>query len=179
MFWGVDLRMLRVIRLFRLLRILKLVRYSKAQDTLQRVMILKKPELVVTFSIGFVLLIFSSSAMYILENAAQPEKFSSIPATMWWAIATLTTIGYGDMYPMTEFGKFMGSIIAIIGVGLFALPAAIIASGLNELGLINNQTEQLKASQSKDKCIFCNGGSSLAENPKNIHSSLHETKKVG
>lgn len=70
--------------------------------------------------------------MYYVENKAQPENFSSIPETMWWGIATLTTVGYGDMYPVTGLGHFLGGIIAIIGIGLFALPAGILASGFSE-----------------------------------------------
>lgn len=70
--------------------------------------------------------------MYYIENEAQPENFSSIPETMWWGIATLTTVGYGDIYPITPLGQFMGGVIAIIGIGLFALPTGILASGFSE-----------------------------------------------
>ena len=70
--------------------------------------------------------------MYYIENQAQPEGFSSIPAAMWWGVATLTTVGYGDIYPITPLGKFLGSIIAMLGIGMFALPAGILASGFAE-----------------------------------------------
>ncbi len=80
----------------------------------------------------FCLLLLTSTVMYYVENKAQPENFSSIPSTMWWGIATLTTVGYGDVYPVTGLGQFLGGIIAIIGVGLFALPTGILASGFSE-----------------------------------------------
>ncbi len=70
--------------------------------------------------------------MYHFENAAQPEAFSSIPAAMWWGVATLTTVGYGDIYPITPIGKIIGAIIAILGIGMFALPAGILGSGFVE-----------------------------------------------
>ena len=70
--------------------------------------------------------------MYFIENEAQPEVFSSIPAAMWWGVATLTTVGYGDIYPVTPIGKILGSIIAMLGIGMFALPAGILASGFEE-----------------------------------------------
>ena len=131
-FFALDLLILRAVRLFRLIRLFKLARYSLAVRTLVRIIQYKAPELTVAFSFGLTLLVVSSSLMYYVEHAAQPEKFSSIPATMWWATATLTTVGYGDVYPITSLGKFLGAVIAISGVGLFALPAGIIASGLPE-----------------------------------------------
>ena len=79
------------------------------------------------------MLILSSSIIYLAEHKAQPDKFSSIPAAMWWGVATLTTVGYGDVYPITALGKFFGSTIALLGVGIVALPAGIIASGFNEI----------------------------------------------
>jgi voltage-gated potassium channel len=76
--------------------------------------------------------LFASSFIYILENEAQPDKFPSIPAAMWWGIATLTTVGYGDVYPVTPLGKLLAGLIAFLGVGIFALPAGILASGFAE-----------------------------------------------
>jgi len=96
------------------------------------VFIIKKEELVITLMSVAVLLILSSSLMYFVENDVQPNAFSSIPATMWWAIATLTTVGYGDIYPVTPLGKILGAIIALLGIGLFALPAGILSSGFAE-----------------------------------------------
>lgn len=127
-----DLRFVRVVRLFRLLRSLKLARYSHALHTLGRVARAKKEELAITAFLGLVLLILASSLMYYVEEEAQPTVFSSIPAAMWWAIVTLTTVGYGDIYPITPLGRALASGLAILGIGLFALPAGIMASGFAE-----------------------------------------------
>lgn len=127
-FIAVDARSLRVLRLFRLMRIFKLGRYSMAFQMIVRVVKNRKEELMITFTMVVVLLILSSSLMYYIENEAQPDVFTSIPATMWWGVATLTTVGYGDVYPITPLGKLLGAFIAILGIGVFALPAGIIAS---------------------------------------------------
>ncbi len=86
-------------------------------------------DLTVSFFALFILLILASSLMYFVEHEAQPEVFSSIPSAMWWGVITLTTVGYGDVYPVTALGRFIGAIIAILGIGMFALPAGILASG--------------------------------------------------
>ena len=130
---AVDLRMLRAVRLFRIVRLLKLARYNMAIFVLVSVFRKKKPELIVSMLLGFVLMIFSASLMFFVEHEAQPDKFSSIPLTMWWAVSTLTTIGYGDVFPVTSLGKFLGSVIAFLGVGLFALPTAVLATGFSEI----------------------------------------------
>ena len=77
-----------------------------------------------------IMILLASSIMYFAENAAQPDKFPNIPATLWWAVATLTTVGYGDVYPVTVLGKLLGSIISITGIGLIAMPSGIISMGL-------------------------------------------------
>ncbi|MFQ5754431.1 MAG: ion transporter, partial [bacterium] len=124
-----DLRFLRALRLFRLFRMFKLARYSESMQTLGYVFREKKEELIITIFAVLLLLVFTSSLMYFIENQGQPDAFSSIPAAMWWGVATLTTVGYGDIYPLTPIGKLLGAMIAILGVGLFALPAGILASG--------------------------------------------------
>jgi voltage-gated potassium channel len=80
----------------------------------------------------FGLLLICATGLYYVENEAQPEKFSSIPSAMWWAVSTLTTVGYGDMTPITSLGKILGSISAIFGIGFFALPAALLATGFSD-----------------------------------------------
>lgn len=125
----IDGRSLRMLRLFRVLRIFKLGRYSTAFNLIVKVVTKRKEELIITLTIVLVMLILASSMMYYLENEAQPNNFSSIPKTMWWGVATLTTVGYGDVYPITPIGKVLGAFIAILGVGIFALPAGIIAAG--------------------------------------------------
>jgi len=127
-----DPRFLRALRLFRLFRLFKMGRYSESLQTLGNVLKSKKEEIVVTFFVISLMLVFASSTIYYVEHDAQPEAFSSIPAAMWWGVATLTTVGYGDVYPITPIGKFLGAVIALLGIGMFALPAGILASGFAE-----------------------------------------------
>jgi len=129
---GADLRFLRVLRFFRLFRVLKLGRYSPAVHTLAEVFHEQRADLVVAMGAAGILLVVSSSALYLVEHDAQPEKFASIPDAMWWAIITLTTIGYGDVYPVTALGKVFGGITALLGVGIVALPTAILGAGFIE-----------------------------------------------
>ena len=124
-----DGRVLRLLRLFRIIRIFKMGRYSTAFNMITKVVSKRREELLVTLTIVLVMLILASSFMYYVENEAQPDAFRSIPETMWWGVATLTTVGYGDVYPVTPLGKVLGAFIAILGVGIFALPAGILASG--------------------------------------------------
>jgi voltage-gated potassium channel len=120
---------LRFVRIFRLLRLLKLTRYSAALSLVGSVLYIERRPLGAAAIVMFVLLIFSSSFVYLVEREAQPEVFSSIPAAMWWGIATLTTVGYGDITPITPLGRFLGAIVTVLGVGMFAMPAGILASG--------------------------------------------------
>lgn len=128
----VDLRFLRALRLLRFLRLLKLTRYSESLQLFMRALRLKREELILTSIVGTILLLVSSSGMYFAERSAQPEVFSSIPAALWWGVITLTTVGYGDVTPVTPVGKAVGIVVAIIGIGIFALPASILASGFIE-----------------------------------------------
>src|SRR5699024_5399228 len=100
-FIGLDLRFIRVVRLFRLFRLLKMGRYSHSLTTLINVIRSKKEELFITLFAGLILLVMASSTMYLVEHQAQPDVFSSIPDAMWWGVVTLTTVGYGDVYPVT------------------------------------------------------------------------------
>jgi voltage-gated potassium channel len=131
-FFQVDLRFLRVLRLLRLFTLFKLTRYSSSLKLLSTVIKEKKEELIVTFLVIIILLVFSSGIIYFLENEKQPDAFSSIPAAMWWGVATMTTVGYGDIYPITAMGKLFGGFVAILGLGTFGLPAGIIAYGFIE-----------------------------------------------
>lgn len=131
-FVGLDLRFIRAVRLFRLFRVAKLGRYSVALRTFGRVLSAKKEELITAVFFLLLLLVLASSLMYFAENEAQPERFSSIPSAMWWGIATLTTVGYGDVYPVTGFGKFLASVVAILGIGMFALPTGILGAAFLE-----------------------------------------------
>ena len=127
-----DLRFLRALRLLRFLRLFKLARYSDSITLFVQVLRLKREELVITSVVGALILLMSSSLMYFAERGAQPEEFSSIPASLWWGVITLTTVGYGDVTPVTMGGQALGAVIAVTGIGLFALPASILASGFIE-----------------------------------------------
>ncbi|TAF67523.1 MAG: ion transporter [Cytophagales bacterium] len=120
---------LSIFTTFRLFRLLKLWRYSNALKTLGRIINSKKADLQIVFFTIVILLIISSSLMFYIEHDAQREAYSSIPQTMWWAIITLTTVGYGDVYPITPLGKSLGAFVALLGVCLIALPAGIISAG--------------------------------------------------
>jgi voltage-gated potassium channel len=131
----VDLRFLRAIRLLRIVRIFKLSRYNKAMNLMIHVLKKEREKIIMTAFMTVIMLILSASVMYHIENSVQPEQFSNILETIWWAVATLTTVGYGDVYPVTVAGKILGGVIAILGIGLVALPAGIISSGfVNAIG---------------------------------------------
>lgn len=127
--FGVDASFLRV---FRVARLAKLWRYSRTLRTFGQVIKNKREELGVTLLIMFLLLIIASTLLYYAERSVQPDAFSSIPAAMWWGVVTVTTVGYGDIYPITGMGKLMGALFAVIGIGMFALPTGILGSGFVE-----------------------------------------------
>ncbi len=129
LFFPVDLRVLRA---FRILRLLKLTRYSPALGMLLAVFEEEAGAFFAGFFILIVMLVLAASGAWLVEHQAQPDAFGSIPAAMWWAVATLTTVGYGDVTPVTAAGKVFGAVITILGIGMAALPAGILASGLND-----------------------------------------------
>jgi voltage-gated potassium channel len=130
--WLIDMRFLRILRAFRIFRLIKLVRYVRALAMIQQVLYKKREELVLCFVIMLTTLFFAASLMYVAEHDVQPDKFQSIPQAMWWSVATLTTVGYGDVYPITNLGRLLAGAISIIGVAIFALPAGIFAAGFSE-----------------------------------------------
>ena len=148
----VDGRMLRMLRLVRLFRIFKLARYSEALRTLGSIVRERRADLGITAMFGAMLLLGASSVMYAIEHEAQPEAFASIPAAMWWGCVTLTTVGYGDVYPVTPLGRVAGAAIQIIGVGLFALPAGILAGGF-----ASHLEERARAARAPRACPHCGG----------------------
>ena len=131
-FLAVDMRFLRALRMLRLLRIAKFGRYSETLALFARVMRHKKEELVITSLLMLILIILSASLMYFAEHEAQPDKFPDIPTTAWWAVVTLTTVGYGDVFPVTGLGKLFASCVAIFGIAMFALPAGILGASFSE-----------------------------------------------
>lgn len=130
--FATDLAIVRILRLFRIFRLFRISRYSHAFRLIQSVVREKKEELILSTMLVVFMLIIVSSVMYYVEHSAQPDKFSSIPATMWWGVTAMTTVGYGDIHPITPLGKLLGGITAIVGIGLFALPTGILVSGFNE-----------------------------------------------
>ena len=124
-----DLRFLRVVRM---LRLLKLTRYSPALGALLDVIQREAEALLAAFVMLLLMLVFSAGGIYLLESHIQPETFGSIPKSMWWAMVTLTTVGYGDVVPITPGGKVFAGLIGLIGIGMIAVPAAILASGFAE-----------------------------------------------
>jgi len=130
MMWtSMDLLFLRVFRLF---RVFKLTRYSPAMGMLITVLRKESRSFGAAMFILLVIMVFAASGIYLVEHESQPEAFGSIPAAMWWAVATLTTVGYGDVTPMTPLGKLFGASITIVGVGMVALPAGILASAFSD-----------------------------------------------
>ena len=151
-----DMRLVRVLRLPRLIRIAKLGRYSLALRTLRRVVNARMPDLASLSFVLMILLVLSSSLMFHLEHDAQPDQFSSIPATMWWGIVTLTTIGYGDMAPITVEGRMLGALVAILGIGMFALPAGLLGGAfLEELGKARRQAREQRRGDASAKGARC------------------------
>ena len=131
-FVGFDMRFIRAVWLFRLVRIAKLGRYSLALKMFERMIKQKKEELVTSMGALFILLLLSASCMYFAENKIQPQHFGSIPETMWWSIITVTTIGYGDVFPITILGKLITFVTAILGIGIAAVTTGVVASAFTE-----------------------------------------------
>lgn len=155
MFFPMDLLILRFFRVFRLFRLLKMSRYVESLDTLDDAIIAKKEELLVSMAMLAMLLLFSSSLMYLVEHEAQPDKFPNIPSALWWGVVTLTSVGYGDTFPITPLGKFFGGITAFLGVAMFALPTGIFAAGFVE--------ELAKRRHKGGDCCCPNCGCDLSE----------------
>lgn len=131
-FLGMDLRFLRIMRLLRVFRVAKVARYSAALQTVGRVLASKKTELVVALSVLALLLVLSSSLIYVAEHRAQPERFTDIPTAMWWCLSKITRLGLTDLGPVTGPGKAITALISILGVAVIALPTAILSAGLIE-----------------------------------------------
>ncbi len=130
--FGVDLRSLRILRMFRLFRLLKLVRYNKAMRHFTRAMMMAREQIILFMAITLILIYFAAVGIYYFENEAQPEHFSSIFDSLWWSIVTLTTVGYGDVYPITIGGRVFTFFILLIGLGIVAIPTGIISSSLTK-----------------------------------------------
>mgnify|MGYP000045648137 CR=1 FL=1 len=141
-----DLRILRIFRLLRVFRIFKLARYTNAIQVLLGAVRDKREEISLAVIILLILILISASLIYFAEHEAQPDRFPDIPSAIWWAIVTLTTVGYGDIYPVTPLGKIIASFVAVLGIAMFALPAGILGAGF---------TEQLQKQRGPKNPRFC------------------------
>ena len=153
-FLPVDMRFLRALRLLRILRIFKIGRYSNSLGTMGRIFKKKKDDLLITFFLILIMLIVFSNLMYFIENSAQPDVFSNVFQAMWWGIVTVTGVGYGDMYPITTLGKFLGGFIAILGIVTIALPIGILGAAYVE-DMENKGKGKILHIHSSDHIIIC------------------------
>ena len=135
--FATDLAIVRILRIFRIFRLFRISRYSHAVRLIQHVVADRKEELVLCIMFILFMLLIVSSVMFYVEHPVQPKTFSSIPATMWWGVNAMATVGYGDIHPITPLGKLLGGITAMMGIMAFALPTGVITSGFLEY--IRNQ----------------------------------------
>lgn len=152
MFFHGNLLALRVFRLLRILRLFKLNRYFDSLTALGAVLKAKSKELVASMFVVALMLIVSSLFIYTVEHDAQPEAFANAFSGLWWAVATLTTVGYGDIYPVTVLGRVFGAFIALLGIGMVAIPTGIISSGLMEY---MNRDKKAKSEEAPAYCPHC------------------------
>jgi voltage-gated potassium channel len=148
---GIDMRFLRAVRL---LRVLKLTRYSAAMNMVFITFRENGRALSAAFLILITVMLLAASGMYYFEREAQPDDFGSIPAAMWWAFATLTTVGYGDVTPITVGGKVFGALITVVGIGMVALPTSILASGYTQQLKVSTAVYEGKAAEALDDGVL-------------------------
>jgi len=129
---GLDLRSLRVVRMLRLFRILKMVRYSRALRRLRTAMVLAREELIIFGLLACMVLYFSAVGIYYFEGQAQPDVFVSVFHSLWWAVVTLTTVGYGDAVPITIPGRIFTTVVLMVGLGIIAIPTGILSTAMAE-----------------------------------------------
>ena len=135
----IDLRSLRVFRVFRIFRALKLIRYNRALRRFHIAFRIIREELILFAILSAIMIFLSASGIYFFENKTQPELFRSIFHSLWWAIVTLTTVGYGDVYPVTVGGKIFTFFVLIVGIGIVTVPAGLVASGLSKARQIEQE----------------------------------------
>jgi voltage-gated potassium channel len=145
----IDLRVLRMLRIVRLFRVFKINRYTTALSAIGTVFKEKKNQLISSIFVVFLLMIIASVLMYNVEHDAQSEAFSNAFSALWWAVATFTTVGYGDIYPVTVMGKILSAVIAILGIGLVAVPTGIISAGFIE------NIDHSDSDDEKQYCPYC------------------------
>lgn len=136
---GVDMRGLRALRMLRLFRIFKLARYNEAMRRYDEALRLVREELVLFLSATMIVLFIVSTVIYYFEKDAQPDKFGSVAHSMWWAIVTLTTVGYGDTFPITLGGRVFTFFVLLLGIGVITIPAGLFASALTKVRDLENE----------------------------------------
>jgi len=151
-FFYADFGLIRMLRILRLVRLYRLTRYSHALHMIKTAVRYTREELILSYTFLLFAMLIASSIIYYIEHPAQPEVFSSIPASIWWGVVTMTTLGYGDMVPITALGKVFGGFISILGVALFSLPTGILASGFIEQ---INETKRRQRAGKTVKCPHC------------------------
>jgi voltage-gated potassium channel len=139
---GIDLRSIRVVRFLRIFQILKLTRYSQAIQRFHRALAMVKEELILFGAAALVLLYVSAVGVYFFEREAQPEQFASIFHSLWWAIVTLSTVGYGDIYPITFGGRVFTFFVLSVGLGIIAVPTGLLASALSQTRKMGSNTNE-------------------------------------
>jgi len=154
----IDLRVLRTLRVVRLFRLFKVNRYTHALSTIGTVFKKKSGQLLSSIFVVTLLMVIASVLMYNVESEAQPDKFDNVFSALWWAVATFTTVGYGDIFPITVLGKFLSAVIAFLGIGLVAVPTGIISAGFIEQ--LDVEKKQKEHPEEKCFCPYCG---------KNIH----------
>jgi len=132
-FAGSEVLLLRLFRFARILRVARLGRFSKAMHHILEAVAYRKHELLVSLMVASLMLVITSTLLYLIEGDIQPDAFGSIPRAMWWSVATLTTVGYGDVYPHTPIGRVVAGVTAVAGIGLVALPTGILAAAFSDV----------------------------------------------
>ena len=132
-FGGANFMVVRSLRLLRIFRLAKLARYVTALGLLKQAIRMRQRELLALAMVAGITILISATVMYSAEHEAQPKEFTSMPDALWWALSTLTTVGYGDIYPTTPLGRVCASVIMILGIGLVALPTGLVGSAFYDL----------------------------------------------
>ena len=173
LFPNLDLRTLRILRL---IRILKISNYSTALEDLYKSIYSERRALSAALYIFFIVILFSSTVTYMAENTAQPDKFGSIPQTLWWSVITLTTVGYGDVYPITTMGQFIGSITAVLGVCTVALLTGIIAASFSNQAQKRKEDLNLNVYRKQFEAAFKDG--SISEDEQAMLDDLQQQLEI-
>lgn len=166
---GIDLRIVRVLRIARFLRLLKLSRYMRTVSLFGKVLRERRDELVITVMMTTLLLLVASVLMYYLEGDAQSDKFPNILSSLWWAVVTLTTIGYGDVVPVTGWGRLLSGLVAVMGIGLVAVPTGIVSSGFIEELAKRRNARREEPSPADRVCPHCGRPLGDRSSPPSAH----------